>query len=33
MNKGELGSSAELLEVSELLEGIRIVAGWDEKLG
>lgn len=31
--KGELGSSAELLEASVHLEGIRIIAGCDKKLG
>lgn len=31
--KGGLGSSAELLEVSVCLEGIRKIAGWDKKLG
>lgn len=31
--RGELGSPAELLEVTARLEGIRIIAGCDEKLG
>ena len=31
--KGELGSPAELLEVTVHLEAIRIIAGRDKKLG